>query len=65
MLKIAEINKMDINGIQAKITEVRKEIFELNLQKNTSSLEKSHLLKNLKKDVARLLTVANQKKRNS
>lgn len=64
MLKIADIEKMDAVGIQAKVTELRKELFDLNLQKNTSSLEKPHLVKNLKKDVARLMTVLSSKKRN-
>ena len=61
MLNMSEISKMDKEGVQAKVAELRKELFDLNLQKNTSSLEKPHLLKNIKKDIARLLTSLNSK----
>ena len=61
MLKISEINKLDASAINAKVGELRKELFELKLQKNTTSIEKSHLLRELKRDVARLLTVLNSK----
>lgn len=61
MLKMSEINKLDGDAITQKIGELRKELFDLRLQKNTTNIEKSHLLKNLKRDIARLLTVLNSK----
>jgi ribosomal protein L29 len=47
MLKMAEIKKLDA-AINAKVVELRKELFDLNLQKATTSVEKSHLLTRLK-----------------
>jgi large subunit ribosomal protein L29 len=61
MLKIAEIKKLDNSAVKQKISELRKELFDLRLQKNTTSVEKPHLLKGLKRDIARLLTVLNTK----
>ena len=61
MLKMSEINKLDGSAISEKVAELRKELFELRLQKNTTNLEKSHLLTGLKRDIARLLTVKNSK----
>jgi len=61
MLKMSEINKLDSTAIVQKVAELRKELFNLKLQKNTTSVEKSHLLTSLKKDIARLLTVLNGK----
>lgn len=61
MLKISEINKLDTNAIKNRVSELRRELFELKLQKNTTSIEKSHLLTDLKRDIARLLTVLNNK----
>lgn len=61
MLKMSEVNKLDSSAIKQKVSEYRKELFELNLQKNTTSVEKPHLLKTLKRDIARLLTVLNTK----
>jgi len=61
MLKMSEISKLDAAALSQKISEMRKSIFEINLQKNTTSIEKPHLLKGYKKDIARLLTVLNNK----
>lgn len=61
MLKISEINKLDPAAIKNRVSELRKELFELRLQKNTTNIEKSHLLTDLKRDIARLLTVLNNK----
>ena len=61
MLKMSEIKKLDNSAIEQKVSELRKELFELNLQKNTTSVEKPHLLTSLKRDIARLLTVLNTK----
>jgi large subunit ribosomal protein L29 len=61
MLKMNEITKLDASAINQKISEIRKELFDLRLQKNTTSVEKSHLLVNLKRDIARLLTALNTK----
>lgn len=61
MLKTSEINKLDVSAIDNKISEIRKELFDIRLQKATTSVEKSHNLKVLKKDIARLLTVKSSK----
>ncbi len=61
MLKMSEINKLDGDAIAQKVAEMRKELFNLKLQKNTTSVEKSHLLTTLRRDIARLLTVLNTK----
>lgn len=61
MLKMSELKKLDASAIQQKVSEVRKELFDLKLQRNTTSVEKSHLLTTLRKDVARLQTVLNSK----
>ncbi len=62
MLKISEIQKLEVSAISQKVVELRKELFDLKLQKNTTNVEKTHLLTTLKKDIARLLTVLNSKK---
>lgn len=61
MLKMSEVNKMDTASINVKVSELRKELFDLKLQKSTTNVEKPHLLKTIKKDIARLLTAANNK----
>lgn len=61
MLKMSEVNKMDASAITQKVSELRRQLFELKLQKNTTSVEKPHLLKGIKKDIAKLLTALNSK----
>ena len=58
---MSEVNKMDASAINQHVSELRKQLFELNLQKSTTSVEKSHQLKGIKKDIARLLTALNSK----
>ena len=58
---MSEISKLDGDAINQKVVELRRELFNLRLQKNTTSVEKSHLLTTLKRDIARLLTVLNSK----
>ncbi|MFT6631736.1 MAG: large subunit ribosomal protein L29 [Bacteriovoracaceae bacterium] len=61
MLKMSEITKLDGVAVSQKVSELRRELFNLRLQKNTTSVEKSHMLTNIKRDIARLLTVLNSK----
>lgn len=61
MLKMNEITKLDASAINQKVSELRKELFDLRLQKNTTNVEKSHLLVDLKRDIARLMTALNTK----
>ena len=61
MLKINELEKLQATELIQKVSELRKELFDLKLQKSTTSVEKSHLLVTVKRDIARLLTVVNRK----
>ena len=61
MYKYSEINKLDSATIKSKVVQLKKELFELNLQKNTTNVEKTHTLRGKRRDVARLLTALNAK----
>ncbi len=61
---MSEVNKMDASAIKGQVSELRKRLFELKLQKATTSVEKSHELKSVRKDIARLLTALNSKESN-
>jgi len=58
---MSDIESMDKVAISAKVSELRKDIFNKKLEKYTTGLEKPHLIKQSKKDIARLLTVLNKK----
>ena len=63
-LKIEDIKEFDSKRLDAKIEECRLELFNLNMMKTTTRMEKPHLVKVLKKNIARLLTVKTMKNRN-
>ena len=61
MLNINEIKDLDKAALLKKIDELRVELFSHKLQKQTTGIEKPHLLKTIKKDIARLNTVLSSK----
>ena len=60
MLNMADLKKLDKKALEAKVVELKKQVFDLNFQKITSSVEKSHMFKVIKKDIARVKTAMTQ-----
>ncbi len=58
-----EIRDLSPAEITTKIKEKRDELLQLRLRRQTGQVEKTHLLRVLRKDIARLLTILNEKKR--
>ena len=56
-MKTSDIRKMTADEINSKIAEIKNELFELRMKQATASLDKTHKLNALRKDVARLKTV--------
>ena len=66
MLKAKDIRDQSVEEIKATYRDISKELFLLvNEMKLTKKSEKPHLIKEKKRDVARLLTVLNEKNKNS
>ncbi len=59
---INEFRKFSLTQIEAKIIDIKQEIFSLRLKKATKQLEKSHLFKYNKHILAQLLTVETELK---
>lgn len=63
MLKIVEIRDQSDEQLGLRLVEIDNELFKLiNELKTAHKLEKPHLLKELKKEKARVLTVLNERK---
>ena len=60
-----EIRELSPAEITTKLRETREELLQLRLRKQTGQVEKTDKLRTLRKDVARLLTIENQKKRSA
>ena len=57
-----EIRELSPVEIATKIREIRDSLLQSRLRKQTGQVEKTHELRSLRKDIARLETIANQKK---
>ncbi|EFL51591.1 ribosomal protein L29 [Solidesulfovibrio fructosivorans JJ]] len=62
-MKTAELQELDVAALGQKLGESREELFKLRFQHATAQLEKTHRLRQVRKDIARILTVQNEKKR--
>ncbi len=62
VMKYSEIKDLDAAAIDAKVSEIRREIFTMKMEKSTAGLEKPHKLKAAKKNIAKLLTAKASKK---
>ncbi|HEX2098352.1 MAG TPA: 50S ribosomal protein L29 [Rubrobacteraceae bacterium] len=60
---MAEVRELDIEELKRRVTETRRELFNLRFQHATGQLENTGQLKEVRKNIARLLTVLNQKQR--
>ena len=57
-----EIRDLSPGEITTKIRETREQLLQLKLRKQTGQVEKTHELRTLRKDIARLETIQNEKK---
>ena len=57
-----EIRDLSAAEITTKIRETRESLLQLRLRKQTGQVEKTHEIRTLRKDIARLETIQNQKK---
>jgi large subunit ribosomal protein L29 len=57
-----EIRDLSADEITTKIRETRESLLQLRLRKQTGQVEKTHEIRTLRKDIARLETIQNQKK---
>ena len=58
-----EIRDLAPSEITTKLREIREQLLQLRMRRQTGQVEKTHELRTLRKDVARLETILNEKKR--
>ena len=59
MLKTSDISKLSAKELTEKVSILKTELFNKKFNKFTTGNDKPHLVKELKKDIARLLTQKN------
>ena len=61
-MKVNELRKLSDKELVKKIQESKKELFDLRLKQSTGSLDKPSKVRELRKDVARMNTILNERK---
>lgn len=61
-MKASELREKTIDELQHREQELAEQLFALRLQKTTGQLEKPAKMRTARKDLARVLTVLNEKK---
>ena len=56
-MKISEIKELTMPELQKKNRDLGEELLQLRVRKQTGQIEKPHLLKSIRRDRARILTV--------
>lgn len=60
-MKVSEIRKLSDKEIEAKVIETKKELLNLRIKNATGSLDKPSKINELRKDVARMLTILKER----
>jgi large subunit ribosomal protein L29 len=61
-MKTKEIRELSATELETKLRDTREQLLQLRLRKQTGQVEKPHLLREYRKDIARLETILKQKK---
>ena len=61
-MKTAEIRDLGVEELEQRVADTRRELFNLRFQNATGQLENTGQLKEVRRNISRLLTVLNQKK---
>ena len=62
-MKVAEVRELGVEELERRVAETRRELFNLRFQHATGQLENTGQLKEVRRNIARLLTVLHGKQR--
>lgn len=62
-MKAVDLREMTLEELNTKLKEARNELFNLRFQQATGQLKNYKRIREVKKEIARILTVINEKKR--
>ena len=61
MMKATEIRKMSVSDLEAKLADLKKDLFFLRMQHATNQLDNPIKISAVKKDIARIKTIIREK----
>jgi len=59
-MKSSEINEMNLEEMQRKISDLKEELFNLRFQHEIGQLENPQRMKQIKRDIARIYTISRE-----
>ncbi|AEF18677.1 MAG: 50S ribosomal protein L29 [Hydrogenobaculum sp.] len=62
-MKARDLRQLSIQELEAKLKELKTELFKLRITKKIEGLKEPSKIRDTKRDIARILTVINEKKR--
>ena len=65
MLKVDDLRGLSDEELVEKVESLKKELMQLRFQAQTGKLERQSSIREVKSDIARALTILNEKKRSS
>lgn len=64
-MKAKEIRALTLDEMEGKLTELRDKLFKQKIQKSLGQADNPFKIKSTKKDIARILTILNEKRSNN
>lgn len=61
-MKARELRVLSEAELKEKLSSLKKQLMEISLQKKSNRVEKPHLFTQIKRDIARVLTVLREKR---
>ena len=61
-MKVTELRDMTADQLQAKLKELKGELFNLRFQHAINQLDNPHKMTEVKRDIARVMTILQEKK---
>ena len=65
MLKVKDLRAMTIDELNAKLKKKKKEQFNLRVQQSTGQLQNSAVIRNVRREIAKINTLIAERKKNS
>ena len=63
MLKTKELRSLSVEELEGKVESLKKDLMQYRFQAQTGKLEKQTTLRDVRRDIARVSTIVNEKKK--
>ena len=61
MMKATDLRELDADGLRVKVAELEDEVFRLRIRKSMGQLEKPTIIRDSRKNLARVKTILREK----